>query len=89
MQVQDFIQRISNSSSLYGLQSETLDSLVLSLLPPLTHSYEYIKVPVAMDNSLDLKVLLMQELLKNLRHCAGLQIPPVSAESSRSLFSFE
>ena len=38
-QVQAFIECIFGPSSLYGLQLETLDSLVLSLLPPLTHSY--------------------------------------------------
>ena len=31
-----------------------------------------------MDSGLDIKVLLMQELLWNLRHCVGFQIPPVS-----------
>ena len=32
----------------------------------------------AMDGGLDPKVLLMKELLQNLRHCAGFNIPPVS-----------
>ena len=38
--MQDFIECISGPSSLYGLQPETLDSLVLSLLPSMTHGYE-------------------------------------------------
>ena len=110
-QVQVFIDNISRHSSLYGLKVETLDSLVLSLLPPLTHSYESLKEPRVIDSSvestkessvfkeppkepsiveeppkelsvidsgLDLKVLLMDELLQNLRHFAGFRIPPVS-----------
>ena len=96
--MQDFIECVSGPSSLYGLQPETLDSLVLSLLSSLTHSYESLREPVVsyqhqkdpcmMDKSLkkpnqtdgnfELKVLLMQEMLWNLRHCAGFSIPPVS-----------
>ena len=86
--MQDFIKRISGPSSLYGLKGETLDSLVLSLLPPLIHRYEPLKNPSAMHESLEdsrvidtsnnLKVLLMKELLQSLRLCAGFNIPPVS-----------
>ena len=84
-QVQDFLDCISAPSSLYGLQPETLDSLVLSVLPPLTHSYEPFEEPSAMDENLELKVLLMQELLQNLcRHFVGLHIPPVS-DSRRAI----
>ena len=79
-QVQDFIDRLSGPSSLYGLQPETLDSLVLSLLPTLTHSYDCLGEPSVTDSGINLKVLLMQELLQNLRHCAGLHIPPVSTD---------
>ena len=83
-QVQDFLDCISGPSSLYGLQPETLDSLVLSVLPPLTHSYEAFGEPSPIDDSLELKVLLMQELLQNLRHFARLHIPPVS-DSRRAI----
>ena len=74
---------------------------MLSLLPPLTHTYEFFKEPSAMDSNiepfkepsvieespkepslidggLDLKMLLIQELLQNLRHYTGFNIPPVS-----------
>ena len=78
MQVEDFVNKISGPGNLYGLQSETLASLVLSLLPPLTHSYRLIETPSEIDVSLDLKMVLMQELLQNLRQCAGFHIPPVS-----------
>ena len=56
IQVQNFIGCISGPSSLYGLQPETLDSLVLSLLPPLTRSYESFKEPV-MDEPLTKPVM--------------------------------
>ena len=78
MQIQNLIDSISGSSNLYGLQPETLDSLVLSLLPPLSHKYESLKKPNMTNSGLNLKVVLMQELLHNLRHCAGFHIPPVS-----------
>ena len=39
---------------------------------------ESLKKPSTIDSNPELKVLLMQELLQNLRHCAGFHIPPVS-----------
>ena len=130
-QVQVFIDCISGPSSLYGLKVETLDSLVLSLLPSLTHTYESLREPSALDSklkpfkepsmmeeppkdpsmmeeplkdpsiveeplkepsmvdgTLDLKVLLMKELLQNLCHCAGFNIPPVSTTNLMASFSF-
>lgn len=83
LQVQDFIDLISGPHSLYGLQPETLDSLVLSMLPPLKHAYEPSSELRLKDSSLDVKVLLMQELLQNLCHCAGFYIPTVSTCSTR------
>ena len=130
-QVQVFIDCISGPSNLYGLKVETLDSLVLSLLPSLTHTYESLREPSALDSklkpfkeasvmeeppkepsmmeeplkdpsivdeplkepsmvdgTLDLKVLLMKELLQNLCHCAGFNIPPVSTTNLMASFSF-
>ena len=160
-QVQVFIDCISGPSSLYGLKVETLDSLVLSLLPSLTHTYESLREPSALDSklkpfkepsmmeeppkepsmmeeppkepsiveeppkepsvveeppkdpsmmeeppkvpsmmeeplkkpsmvdgTLHLKVLLMKELLQNLCHCAGFNIPPVSTTNLMASFSF-
>lgn len=39
---------------------------------------ESLKKPSAINSNPELKVLLMQEMLQNLRHCAGFHIPPVS-----------
>ena len=77
-QVKDFVQCVSGSSSLYGLQPDTLESLVLTLLPPLGHKYDTLGDPSIVDSSLDVRVYVLQELLQSLRHCAGFHIPPVS-----------
>lgn len=69
---------MSDSSSLYGLQTDTLESLVLTLLPPLEHKYKTLGEPSVVDATLDIKVYIIQELLQSLRHCAGFHIPPVS-----------
>ena len=53
-QVQDFIDRISGASSFYGLRSETLNSMVLSLVSPLTTSYESLKEPSVNTESLNM-----------------------------------
>lgn len=80
--MKDFIQCVSGGSSLYGLQPDTLESLVLTLLPPLGHKYETLGEPSLDDSSVDIKVYLIQELLQSLRHCAGFHIPPVSLMTS-------
>ena len=49
MQVQIFINHISGPSSLYGLQQATLDSLVLSLLPPATCTHLYFSMGTQSD----------------------------------------
>ena len=77
-QAKDFIKCVSGSSSLYGLKSDTLESLVLTLLPPLGHKYITLGEPSVVDSTVDVRVYLVQELLQSLRHCAGFHIPPVS-----------
>ena len=59
-QVQDFIDRISGPSSLYGLRSETLNSMVLSLVSPLTTSYESLKEPSVNTESLNMCSMTVQ-----------------------------
>ena len=76
--MKDFVQCVSGSSSLYGLQPDTLESLVLTLLPPLGHKYDTLGEPSLVDSSMDIRVYVLQELLQSLRHCAGFHIPPVS-----------
>ena len=45
------------------------------------------KEPSVINSNLDLKVLLMKELLQNLRHFAGFHIPPVSIYNLIAPFS--
>lgn len=76
--MEEFINLVSGGSSLYGLKDETLDSLVLTLLPPLGHKYDTLGEPSTIDTTLSVKVFLVQELLQALRHSSGFNIPPVS-----------
>lgn len=79
MQVQQFLNHISGVNCLYGLQKkETLDSLVLSVLPPNDHTFQSFDNPSIVDSDEDVKVFCMKELLQALRHSAGFQIPIVS-----------
>ena len=87
LQVKDFIQCVSGSSSLYGLQADTLESLILTLLPPLDHQYATLGEPSLVDSSLDVKVYLIQELVQSLRHCAGFHIPPVRLNVDLTLYT--
>ena len=75
--MQQFVDCISGGESLYGFQRETLDSLVLTLLPPIDHKYSTIKKPLCTDSSPD-ETYLIKEMILVLRHAAGFQIPPVS-----------
>ena len=76
--VQKFIDCISAGSSLYGFKPETLDSLLLSILPSFDHTYQPLGEPSIVDDSMSVRVYLMQEFLQALRHSAGFNIPPVS-----------
>ena len=77
LQAQQFIDCIGGSGSLYGLKEETLDSLVMTMLPPADHTFHPLGEPSIVDDSGDVRVFLMQELLGALRNCAGFTIPLV------------
>ena len=63
-------------NSFYGLQPETLDSLVLELLPPLGHTLSSLKKdPV--DKSQEVTTYLFIKILNVLRNFAGFHIPKV------------
>ena len=65
--------------SLYGLQPETLDSLVLDFLPPLGHAYDALGEDSLVDDSQEVYIYLLQEIINALRNNAGFCIPKVSA----------
>ena len=89
LQVNEFICDVFGFKSLYGLCPETLDSLVLELLPPITHTYkklervstsedlEYKSNYADTDDALNVVVCLLQEILNALRSNAGFYIPKV------------
>jgi len=79
LQAGEFVKYISGSSSLYGLQQETLSSLLMSLLPPLEHEYvDSYPEPSGKTKATDVQAVLMQKLLTALKENAGFQIPLVS-----------
>ena len=73
-----FIECVEGPSSLYGLKEETLDSLILTLLPPLNHTFEPVEEQGFIDETLELPVLFTKELIHSLRFCAGFNLPVVS-----------
>ncbi len=77
--MKDFISNVYGSTSLYGLQAETVDSLILDFLPPLNHTYCKLGDDSIVDNSQPAVIYLLQELLGALRSNAGFRIPRVSS----------
>ena len=77
-QVEEFIQCISGSSSLYGLQQETLDSLVLTLLPAIDCTHCISDGHNLTDDLMDIKVYILQELIQALKTNCGFHINHVS-----------
>ena len=79
LQVNDFANNVlQKKASLYGFTDETLDSLMLTLIPPIDHEYQ--RVPLkqnADDEDMDIKVFLLKSLVDALRENAGFNIPKV------------
>ena len=64
----------------YGLQPETLDSLILEVLPHLGQSYSNIKLD-DVDKSQEVATYLFLQILNVLRNNAGFHIPKVILHS--------
>ena len=76
LQVKQFIDVVGEDKSLYGLKKETtLDSLLLSLLPPYGHTCK--DTPPGNLIGDNVKLCLLQELLRALRNSAGFAVPVV------------
>ena len=76
----EFIDCIS-ADSLYGFKPETLDSLLLSILP-FNHTYQQpLRERSVVDDGLSVQVYLMKEMLQALRHSTGFNIPAVRKSS--------
>ena len=74
--VAEFITLVRAASSLYGLQPETLDSLLLYMLPATSHRFQ--EVPADQQIVNNIRLYLLQQLLTALRASAGFCVPVVS-----------
>ena len=69
---------MQGEASLYGFTKETLDSLMLTLLPPIDHEYQQVPLEQStVDEDVDSQVFLLKSLLDALRKNAGFHIPKV------------
>ena len=75
----DFVGVVEGAASLYGLKKETLDSLLLSILPSYTYKFKEVETH---DFSDDVRVQLLQETVTALRNSAGFSIPMVTFKLS-------
>ena len=74
--MKDFIALVSGSESLYGLRPDTLNSLVISLLPSVDHAYQEMG-ELKSEESCEIKHFILREIVQALRCNTGLFIPKV------------
>ena len=84
--MEQFINSVDGNTSLYGLQDETLDSLLLSLLPPNAHHYQDTTPEEVVGDNVG--VYLLYKLLRLLKHSFGFAVPVVSIYNLDTLFEF-
>lgn len=74
---------IGREASIYGLQKDTLSSLLLTMLPHVEFEYKkYLQQPAVRTSVFDIKIRIVEVLLQALRENAGFQLPSVSTELS-------
>eukprot|EP00731_Ephydatia_muelleri_P021734 Em0014g325a len=78
--VNDFVKLVRGKESLYGLKEETIDSLLLSMLPTARHSYQPYKPKDDPEGGYAIGVVCLQKLIQALRTSAGLHILDCSLE---------
>ena len=84
LQVDVFLKSVHNASSVYGLQKETLDSLVLSMLPAWDHKYEQMsRCDLCSQGCKDTRVTLLDALITAFGTSAGFHSYPVSCTRYR------
>ena len=77
-QMQEFIDSV-DCSSFYGLVSETVDSLMLTILPSGSLKYQSLSpYDTSQDDPPDIKLFFVNTLLEALRSLLELNIPIVS-----------
>lgn len=75
--MKEFISIVEGSKSLYGMKTETLDSLILDMLPSLGHTYTELKESSGVDDTQNASTYLVMKILDSLRSNAGFHIPEV------------
>ena len=74
----EFITLVSGSHSLYGLKPETLDSLILDILPCFSHNYQCLD-ELGSEDIPDVPEYLTRIILGALRTNAGFHVPKVNS----------
>ena len=69
---------------LYGIQLDTVDSLILSLLPPMDFEFQCFKESGPINFAEDVKVYMFRLLIQCLRCCCGFYISYVCTAISCS-----
>ena len=78
-QANEFLECVGGSSSIYGLQPDTVSSLLITLLPPIENDYKpRYQMPNVETPSTEVKMRVLEMLLQALKENAGFQIPVVS-----------
>ena len=62
---------------LYGFQLDTVNSLILSLLPPVDFKFHSHREHSLIDPTEDIKLFMLRLLVQCVRRCSGLHIPYV------------
>ena len=79
VKVNEFVQLVGGKGSLYGLRDETVDSLVLCMLPASSSQFRAVPKITPAEEEEDIRCYLLQQLLVALRESAGFSIAMVSA----------
>lgn len=74
--MEEFVESVG-ADGLYGIKWDTVNSLILSLLPPMDFEFQCLKERGLIDVCDDIKVHILRLLIQCLRRCCGLYIPYV------------
>ena len=83
--MEDFVELIG-PDGLYGIQLDTVNSLILSLLPSMDFEFQCFKELGLIDVVEDIRVYMLRLLIQCLRRCCGLYIPYVRTVCSNNFF---
>jgi hypothetical protein len=81
--VENFVNHVG-CSGFYGLHKDTVDSLILSILPPLKFNFQQRKEEVSADSTMTVEFYMLKLLLMCLRKLSGFHISQVLDEELSS-----